>query len=104
MAGELDQAGFNVSRDGGNMIKLRFAVEKARKAGRALLTDSNAAVSEFTLESVADPCSATTGLLDKLAETWPDIKDPERRPGVIGIVEKKEAGSSGRQSKRDAGR
>ena len=89
MAGELDQAGFNVSRDGGNMIKLRFAVEKARKTGRPLLTDFNAAVSEFTLESVADPYSATTALLDKLCETWPDIKDPERRPDVIEIVENK---------------
>ena len=89
MAGELDQAGFNVSRNGGNMIKLRFAVEKAQKAGRPLLKDFNAAVSEFTLESVADPYLATTQLLDQLCGTWPDIKDPARRPDVIEIVEKK---------------
>ncbi len=87
VAGELDDAGYNVSRHGGNMIKLRFAVDKARKAGRPLLKDFNTAVSALTLEDVAAPYITTNNLLDELGETWPELKSSERRPDVIEIVE-----------------
>ena len=40
IASELDDAGYNVSRRGGNMINLRFAVDKARQVGKPLLKDS----------------------------------------------------------------
>jgi hypothetical protein len=88
VAGELDGAGFNVSRHGGNLIQLRAAMDKARKAGRPLLKDFNAAISALTLEDVADPYGTTNKLLDDLAETWPELKRSERRPDVIAIVEK----------------
>ncbi len=88
IAGELDDAGYNVSRHGGNMIKLRFAVDKVRKVGRPLLKDFNTAVSVLTLEDVAAPYTATNNLLDELGETWPELKSSERRPDVIEIVEK----------------
>jgi hypothetical protein len=88
IAGELDDAGFNVSHHGGHMIQLRFAVDKASKAGRPLLQDFNAAVSTLSLEDVADPYAATNTLLDKLSETWPELRSAERRPDVIAIVEK----------------
>jgi len=87
IAGELDNAGYNVSRHGGNLLKLRWAVEKAKKAGRPLLKDFNAAITAFTLEDVADPYRTTTKLLDDIAETWPELKSPERRADVIKIVE-----------------
>jgi hypothetical protein len=87
IAGELDDAGYNVSRHGGNMIKVRFAVDKASHAGRPFLQDFNTAVSALTLDDVADPFAATNNLLDKLSETWPEIRSSERRPDVIEIVE-----------------
>jgi hypothetical protein len=87
IAGELDSAGYNVSRHGGNMIKLRFAVDKARKVGRPFLKDFNDAVSAFTLEDAAEPYVATTNLIDQLGDTWPDLKSSERRPDVIEILE-----------------
>jgi hypothetical protein len=87
VAGELDGAGYNVSRHGGNLIQLRFAVEKASKAGRPLLKDFNAAVSALKLEDVADPYGATNKLLDELSEAWPELKSAGRRPDVIAIVE-----------------
>ena len=87
IAGELDNAGYNVSRHGGNLLELRWAVEKAKKAGRPLLKDFNAAITAFTLEDVADPYRTTTKLLDDIAETWPELKSPERRADVIKIVE-----------------
>ena len=88
IAGELDDAGYNVSRHGGNLIQLRFAVDKARKVGRPLLKDFNAALSALTLEDAADPYAATSNLLDQLGETWPEMKKSARRPDVIAIIEK----------------
>ncbi len=87
IAGELDDAGYNVSRHGGNMIRLRFAVDKAHNAGRPLLKDFNTAVSALTLEDVADPYITTSNLLDELGQTWPELRSAERRPDVIKIVE-----------------
>jgi hypothetical protein len=87
IAGELDGTGYNVSRHGGNMIKLRFAVDRACKVGRPFLQDFNDAISALTLKDVSAPYVATTNLLDQLAETWPEIRKSERRPDVIEIVE-----------------
>ncbi len=87
IAGELDKEGYNVSRHGGNMLSLRWAVNDMRKAGRPLLKDFNAAIATFTLEDLADPYAATTALLDDLAGAWPKLKSPECRPDVVRVVE-----------------
>ena len=89
IAGELDNSGYNVSRHGGNLLKLRWAVEKAVKAGRPLMKDFNTAVAALTLEDVADPYKATSKLLDDVAKTWPELRSPERRADVIKIVEQR---------------
>jgi len=89
VAGELDNAGFNVSRHGGNLLKVRWAVEKASKVGRSLLKDFNAAMEVLTLDDVMDPFAATSKLLDDLGGTWPELRIPEHRSDVIQIVEKK---------------
>ena len=88
IAGELDNAGYNVSRHGGNLLKLRWAVDKAKEVGRPLLKDFNTAVAAFTLEDLAEPYKATSKLLDDIAGTWPELRDPEVRADVIRIVEK----------------
>ena len=88
MAIELDNAGFNVSRHGGNLLKLRWAVDKAKKVGRPLLKDFDTAIAAFSLEDLADPYKATSKLLDDIAGTWPELRDPEVRPDVVQIVEK----------------
>jgi hypothetical protein len=87
IAGELDSAGYNVSRHGGNLMQLRWAVDKMRKVGKPMLKDLNAAIAAFTLEDVIDPYAATTKLLDDIRSTWPELRDPARRPEVIGAVE-----------------
>jgi len=88
IAGELDNSGYNVSRHGGNLLQLRWAVDKARKAGKPMLKDFNAAIGAFTLEDVADPYAATTRLLDDVGGTWPELRGPERRPQVVQFVQK----------------
>jgi hypothetical protein len=87
IAGELDNAGYNVSHHGGNMLQLRWAVNEMRKVGRPLMKDFNAAIAAFKLEDVADPYIATNKLIGDIGKTWPRLKGSERRPEVIRIVE-----------------
>jgi hypothetical protein len=88
IAGELDNAGYNVSRHGGNMLQLRWAMKQTNKIGRPLMKDFNAAIAAFTLEDVAEPYFATEKLIKDVGETWPELKKSERRADVIRIVEK----------------
>jgi hypothetical protein len=87
IAGELDNAGYNVSGHGGNMLQLRWAINEAHNVGKPLMQDFNAAIEAFTLEDVADPYAATDRLIGDMAEMWPKLKGSERRPDVIQIVE-----------------
>ena len=88
IAGELDNAGYNVSHHGGNMLQLRWAMDEMRKVGRPLMKDFNTAIAAFTLDDVDDPYNATDKLLGDIGKTWPRLKGSERRPDVIQIVEK----------------
>ncbi|HSQ87166.1 MAG TPA: hypothetical protein VLM43_20865, partial [Desulfobacterales bacterium] len=87
IAGELDNAGYNVSSHGGNVRQLRYAMDDARKVGRTLMGDFNTAIAALTLEDVADLYSAVTKLISDLGKTWPGLTLAERRPDVIRIVE-----------------
>ncbi|MDJ0988274.1 MAG: hypothetical protein QNJ26_22245 [Desulfobacterales bacterium] len=87
IAGELDNAGYNVSRHGGNMLQLRWAMNEASKVGRPLMQDFNTAIEALTLEDVANPYAATTNLIDEIAKTWPGLKNSARREDVVAIVE-----------------
>jgi hypothetical protein len=88
IAGELDTAGYNVSRHGGNLLQLRRALDERNKIGKALLKDFNAAIGALTLENAADPYSATDKILDDLGKTWPRLKSSACRPDVVRMVEK----------------
>jgi len=88
IAGNLDNEGYNVSRHGGNMLQLRWAMNETRKVGRPLMKDFNAAITALKLEDVADPYLAADKLILDIGKTWPKLKESERRREVIGIVEK----------------
>jgi len=87
IAGALDNAGYNVSRHGGNMLQLRGAINEMRQAGKPLLKGFNAAIAALTLEDLADPYSTADTIIRDLGKTWPRFRGSERRPDVIGIVE-----------------
>ena len=88
IAGELDNAGFNVSHHGGNLLQLRWALNNTLKVGRPLMEDINAAIDALTLEDVADPYLATNRIINDIGTTWPDLKKSERRSDVISMVER----------------
>jgi hypothetical protein len=89
IAGNLDDAGYNVSKHGGNLLQLRWALEQTSKAGRPLMKDFNAAIAAFKLEDLADLYGAVNKLINDIGQTWPRFTRAERRPDVIGIVEKR---------------
>ncbi len=89
IAGELDNTGYNVSRHGGNMLQLRWAMDEMCKVGRPLMKDFNDAIAALTLEDVADPILVTAKLVRDLGEAWPKLKGSERKADVLRIVEKK---------------
>jgi hypothetical protein len=87
IAGELDNAGYNVSNHGGNLLQLRWAMNDAGKVGKSLMKDINTAIAGLKLEDVADPYSTTDKIINDIAKTWPKLKRSERRADVIGMVE-----------------
>ena len=87
IAGELDKAGYKVSKYGGKMLDLRFAVSATRKAGKPLMQDVNAALAALTLEDVADLYAATNKLIEQVRQAWPAFADANSRPDVIQLVE-----------------
>ena len=87
LAGELDNAGYNVSHHGGNMLQLRGAMNAASKVGRSLMEDISIAIEALTLEDVTNPYAATDKLISDIATTWPDLRKSERRADVIKMVE-----------------
>ncbi|TET87503.1 MAG: hypothetical protein E3J46_06280 [Desulfobacteraceae bacterium] len=88
IAGKLDNAGYNVSHHGGNLLQLRWAMDDMQKVGRPLMKDLNDAIAALSLEDVADHYIATSKLINDIAETWHQLKKSERRPDVIQMVEK----------------
>jgi len=88
IAGKLDNAGYNVSHHGGNLLQLRWAMDDMQKVGRPLMKDLNDAIAALSLEDVADHYIATSMLINDLTKTWHQLKKSERRPDVIQMVEK----------------
>jgi len=87
IAGELDNAGYNVSKHGGNLLQLRWAMDDMVKVGRPLLKDLNAAVEAFTLEDVSDAYMTAAKLINDIGNTWPKLKESDRRAEVMRMVE-----------------
>ncbi len=90
MAGELDTTGYNVSRHGGNLLKLRWAFNEARKVGKPMLQDLNGAISALTLDGLTDFYGAVRNLLEDVGKTWPELRSPECRIDVAEMVEVKQ--------------
>ena len=88
MAKALDDTGHNVSKNGGNLLQLRWALDARIKVGKAMIEDFNASVSALKLEDVTNPRKATAILTDGLADTWPALREYDRKADILHIVEK----------------
>jgi hypothetical protein len=84
----LDDTGINVSRNAGNLLQLRRAVDARIKVGRPLLQDFDGAVSALGREDVADANAAAWKIMREVGEAWPKLREAERKPDIISILEK----------------
>ena len=89
LAGELDDAGFNVSRHAGNLLALRHALGARTGVGRPMLPEFNAAIEALTLDDLADTYVAGMAVVRKVGAAWPGIEDVDRRGDILGIVERR---------------
>jgi hypothetical protein len=87
VAGNLDGKGYNVSKHGGNLLQLRFALDDMRKVGNPMMEDLNVALNAMLLDDVMDAYAATDKLIDNVGATWPKLKRADRRRVVIDFVE-----------------
>lgn len=87
IAGELDETGYNVSHHGGNMLKLRWAIDNMCEIGKPLMQDINDAISKLSLEDVSDPYAASDKLVTEIGTTWPKMRNAECRMEVARMVE-----------------
>jgi hypothetical protein len=87
-AKSLDGVGVNVSKNAGNMLQLRRAVDARANVGRPFLEDFNTAVGALKLEDVTDTYAAAVKIINKVGEAWPELKESTRKPDVIRIVKK----------------
>jgi hypothetical protein len=69
------------------MLQLRWAVDARADVGRPFMNDFEKAIEGLTLDDVVNPLKATVDLVREIGEAWPRLKDSERQPDVLAIVE-----------------
>lgn len=88
VAGALDASGLNVSKNAGAMLAVRGAMAARAEVGRPLMADLDKALGALTLDDVAQPYGAAVSLIEKVGGDWPALKEAERRPQILSIVER----------------
>jgi hypothetical protein len=92
IAAELDESGYNVSSYGGNLLRLRWAMDEKNKNGKPLMQDLDAAFQKLTFEDIKNTRIATAKIINDLGALWPEMEDSERRPAILEMVEKTRLG------------
>ncbi len=87
VAGSLDGDGYSVSGNAGHMLALRSAIGNRVRVGRPLMEDLNKALDSLTLDDLGSPYAATLSLVNRVGQDWPALKDSERRPHLLQMVE-----------------
>jgi len=86
IAEELDQTGYNVSKSGGNWLRLRAALKARDRVGRPFMQDFDQAVSALGLDDIKDAYAAAMKIIRDLGKDWPAFLASEHRADVDEIV------------------
>jgi hypothetical protein len=89
IAEELDQTGYNVSKSGGNWLRLRAALDARDRVGRPFMQDFDQAVSALSLDDIQDTYSTAMKIIRDLGKDWTAFLASEHRTDVDGIVANK---------------
>jgi hypothetical protein len=86
IAEELDQTGYNVSKSGGNWLRLRAALDARDRVGRPFMQDFNQAVSALGLDDIKETYSTAMKIIRDLGNDWTAFLASEHRADVDGII------------------
>jgi len=86
IAAGLDGSGYNVSKSGGNWLRLKAAIKARTQVGRPLMHDLDKAISVLTLDNISDAQSMAIKIVSELGKDWPDILVSENRPDFEEMV------------------
>ncbi len=89
IAEELDATGYNVSKSGGNWLRLRVAIESRSRVGRPLMQDFDQAISALVLDDIEDTYGKGMKIMAKLGKDWPYILVSENRADFEKTVRNK---------------
>ncbi len=89
IAEELDQTGYNVSKSGGNWLRLRAALDARDRVGRPFMQDFDQAVSALGLNDIQDTYATAMKIIRDLGKDWTAFLASEHRPDVDEIVANK---------------
>ena len=79
IAEELDATGYNVSKSGGNWLRLRVAIESRNRIGRPFMQDFDQAISALVLDDIEDNYGMGMKIMGELGKDWPYILVSENR-------------------------
>lgn len=89
IAAELDGTGYNVSKSGGNWLRLKDAIKARAKVGRPLMQDLDSAVSALSLDDLNDEQSVAMKIVSDLGKSWPEVINSENTPDFKKMVSDK---------------
>ena len=89
IAEELDQTGYNVSKSGGNWLRLRAALEARNRVGRPFMQDFDQAISGLGLDDIEDTFATAMKIIRDLGKDWTAFLVSEYRADVDEIVANK---------------
>ncbi len=89
IAAELDKTGYNVSKSGGNWLRLKAAVKARHRVGRPFIQDFDKAVAALGLDDIQDTYATAIKIIKDLGKDWPTFLAAENRPDVGEILSRK---------------
>jgi len=89
IAEELDQTGYNVSKSGGNWMRLQAAVKARNQVGRPFMKDFDQALSALGLDDIKDTSAIAKKIMTDLGKDWPSVLASENKADVNKLVTNK---------------
>ena len=86
IAATLDKTGYNVSKSGGNWLRLKAALKARSKTGRPFMQDLDKSISALTLDNISDPYFDAMKISGALGNDWPAVLSSEGRPDFEKMV------------------
>ena len=86
IAADLDKAGYNVSKSGGNWLQLKTVVHNRKIVGRPLIKDFEQAIEALVLDDIENTYGTAMGIMHKLGNDFPYFIVPENRSDVDDII------------------